>query len=230
MPVFKRRGVVGALGIVGLAKTALSTRTAKAFDSVPAGFMRVQSKLDGFKFYVPTDWILSKTSGNTAAYENPVDFQENLFVSISGRTKYDSIKDLGTPKALAEDIEKKLVTEFMSTRIGVRRVSDISFANERIDKDGKVYYDIGVRVRSYASRNALAVSQAAIDEAVELEFDRLFLVTLGVANDRVYELRLQTSNDGYPKSKPVLDKIQGSFEVAAVKCPSINSCTPGGAK
>ncbi|GAB5355898.1 hypothetical protein AAMO2058_000244400 [Amorphochlora amoebiformis] len=230
-----RRGVMkgafrglGSLAIVG-GGWGLGGKSF-AFDSVPAGYARVQSKLDGYRYAVPDTWLLSKTSGNLGAYENPLDYQQNIFIAVSGVTKFDSPTDIGTPQEVAKDVERRLLNEFMSTRIGVRRDSDIISAKERTGKDGKVYYDITVRVKSYASRNQLAVSQEAIDAAIELEFDRTYITTIGVANNKVYDLRLQTASETYPSSSGVFDTILNSFEVANVKCPSMTSCKANGAK
>lgn len=48
------------------------------------------------------------------------------------------------------------------------------------------------RIQSYASRSQLAVSAAERNAAIELEWDRLLITTLGVANKRLYECRLQS--------------------------------------
>ena len=54
---------------------------------------------------------------------------------------------------------------------------------------------------SYASRAQLAVTQAEIDRAMELEWDRRLITVLGAANNRLYEFRLQTANSTYETSK-----------------------------
>jgi hypothetical protein len=56
-------------------------------------------------------------------------------------------------------------------------------------------------VRSYASRNQLAVSQKEIDAGAELEWERRYLTTLGVANKRLYEMRIQTSAAAFQKAE-----------------------------
>ena len=58
-----------------------------------------------------------------------------------------------------------------------------------------------VRMKSYASRAQLAVTQAEIDAATELEWDRRLITVLGSANNRLYEFRLQTANSTYETSK-----------------------------
>lgn len=56
-------------------------------------------------------------------------------------------------------------------------------------------------MKSYASRAQLAVTQAEIDAATELEWDRRLITVLGAANNRLYEFRLQTANSTYESSK-----------------------------
>ena len=150
----------------------------------------------------------------------------------------------------------------MSTRLGVRRTTEVAAAGERTGPDGRLYYDIQTRVgsgrrggwggwgggeavaacggglrgvhgmaqrvsaavpptphpapshllldalppsfppslppslparqvKSFASRNQLAVTQAEIEEGVVLEWDRRYIAVLGVAGKRLYEFRLQ---------------------------------------
>lgn len=108
----------------------------------------------------------------------------------------------------------------MSTRLGVKRVGQVVSATARTaSDDGNMYYDIQTRVQSYASRNQLAVTQAEIDQGVELEWDRQFLTVLGTANDRLYSLRLQTSNKTFEQDPQRLLSVAESFrcrEVIAV--------------
>lgn len=50
---------------------------------------------------------------------------------------------------------------------------------------------VQMRAQSFASRSPLAQTQAEIDSTFVMEWDRRLLFTLGVANRRLYELRLQ---------------------------------------
>lgn len=69
-----------------------------------------------------------------------------MFVNISSpsSSKYKSVSDLGSPEEAGERIARQLLSEFMSTRIGVRREGDIVSAVERTGSDGQLYYDIQV--------------------------------------------------------------------------------------
>ena len=77
--------------------------------------------------------------------------------------------------------------------------------------DGKLYYDVGVRIQSYASRQQLAVTGEERADAVEQEFDRALLTTIGTANNRLYELRLQTPYKRYMKRSDVYDTMLELF-------------------
>lgn len=57
----------------------------------------------------------------------------------------------------------------MSTRLGVRRTAEVVAAAARTAPDGQLYYDVQTRVRSYASRNQLAVTQVGGGRCVGLE-------------------------------------------------------------
>ena len=56
-------------------------------------------------------------------------------------------------------------------------------------------------MKSFASRKQLAVTQAEIEGAMEMEWDRRLITVLGTANGRLYEFRLQTANKTYETSK-----------------------------
>lgn len=67
-----------------------------------------------------------------------------------------------------------------------------------------VYLTLQVRMKSYASRNQLAVTQAEINSTIELEWDRRLITVVGAANNRLYEFRLQTLNSTYEANKVLL--------------------------
>ena len=56
-----------------------------------------------------------------------------MFVSISSpsSTKFDTVRDLGTPEDVAKKVLDQYLTEFMSTRIGVRRESSGALRRKR---------------------------------------------------------------------------------------------------
>jgi len=209
----------------------------------PTGFRVHEDKLDGYSFLYPDDWIPVTTSGNDVFYRSPLDVDTNLFVDVSSpsSSKYKSVADLGTPEEAAQQTLKQYLTELMSTRIGVRRSGEVLSAQAReladdelarfgddtnTSKEGRLYYDIVVRMRSLASRNQLAVSQAEVDAADELEWERDFRAVLGVAGKRLYELRLQSPTAGSKASSSspaagrvdpaVLDAITRSFRCREV--------------
>jgi len=74
-----------------------------------------------------------------------------------------------------------------------------------------------VRMTSYASRNPYVATQGEVMKDYGLEWDRRLLTTLGVANKRRYELRLQTNSPTFDQDKPELDLIRASFTVKEVE-------------
>ena len=80
-----------------------------------------------------------------------------------------------------------------------------------------LHYAVQVRVTSYASRNQLAVTQKEIDQGTELEWDRRLITTLGAANNRLYEFRLQTANSTYDANKETLLNLAHSFRCQEVE-------------
>jgi PsbP len=77
--------------------------------------------------------------------------------------------------------------------------------------DGRLYYDVGIRIQSYASRQQLAVTKEERSDAIVQEFDRVLVTTLGAANMRLYEFRLQAPYKRYKKSTDLYDSMLFSF-------------------
>lgn len=73
-----------------------------------------------------------------------------------------------------------------------------------------------IAAKSYASRNQLAVSGTDMAAAVELEWDRRFVTVLGVANRRLYELRLQASAKEFEANRDALLYVATSFQCRTV--------------
>merc|ERR1712224_414645 len=71
----------------------------------------------------------------------------------------------------------------------IRRESEIVRAGEREGKDGRLYYDVAVRIRSFAASNQYGLTQQ--ERPQTLEWDRTQLASFGVENKRLYELRIQ---------------------------------------
>ena len=116
-----------------MSASALTLAPAQAFEQVPAGFYRHSDKLDGYTFAYPDSWIIVTTSGNDVFYRNSRVADENVFVDISSpsSSKYDSVKDLGTPEAAGKKLEEQFLTELMSTRLGVKREIEPVYARSR---------------------------------------------------------------------------------------------------
>lgn len=187
---------------------------AAAFTAPPPGYRLHVDRLDGYSFFYPEDWLPVTSAGNDVFFRNPYNIEENLFVSISSpsSSRYKAVQDLGAPDAAAGKLlETYLKDEFMSTRLGIRREGSIVSATQRTAGDGKVYYDLDIRMSSYGSRNPYTTTNAEVMKDYGLEWDRILSTTLGAANQRLYELRLQSSRKDYEQAKGVYDTIRESF-------------------
>lgn len=93
-----------------------------------------------------------QSSGNDIFFRNPYNVNENLFVNISSpsSSKYTKVDDLGPPEKAGEFTKQQYRRELMSTRIGVKRATEIVSASERTADDQKKYYDLEVSL-SHAS-------------------------------------------------------------------------------
>ena len=83
-------------------------------------------------------------------------------------------------------------------------------------KDGSVFYDIAVRIQSYASRQQLAVTDTQRQDAIVQEFDRVLLTTLGTAGLRLFEFRIQTPYEKYEKNREKYAVMVNSFQCKEV--------------
>jgi len=211
------RSVV-ALTSLTLTSTLAGGKPALAFSPPPPGYQRHEDKLDGYTFLYPDSWSPVTSSGNDCFYRNSFNAEENLFVDVTSpsSSKYPSIDSLGSPAEVAERLRREYLDEFLSTRIGVRREGKVVDAVRREGEDGKAYYDVRVRIVSYASTSQLAVTFKEVEENMVKEFEREYLTTLGVANERLYSLRIQTSSAKYASDAERLDAIRTSFRVKEV--------------
>ncbi|GMY21902.1 PsbP domain-containing protein [Fagus crenata] len=71
-----------------------------------------------------------------------------------------------------------------------------------------------VNIKSYANNNELAVLPQ--DHVVRLEWDRHYLSVLGVENNQLYELRLQTPENVFLEEENDLHQVMDSFRVNKV--------------
>ena len=95
----------------------------------------------------PKSWIQVRGAGADIFFRDPFVLDENMSVEISSpsSSKYMSVEDLGPPEKAAEKVLKQYLTEFMSTRLGVRRESNVLSAVSKVADDGKLYYEVEVR-------------------------------------------------------------------------------------
>lgn len=176
-------------------------KEAMAFTRPPPGFDLYIDTIDGYEFLRPSSWVEVKGSGNDIFYRNPRNVEENCFVAISSPSSnfYKSVRDVGTPEDAAGKILKQTLIELTSTRLGIVRESEVVSAKEDLDKDGTPFYDITLRIKSYAAKNQYGLTPE--DRPQTLEWDRTFYSRLGTENGRLYELRMQSPSDEFEQSK-----------------------------
>jgi len=229
-----------AAAAAALAAAALPS-PARAFAPPPDGYALHLDRLDGYSFLYPRAWQQVTTSGNDVFFRNVRSAAENMFVDITSpsSSRFASVDDLGSPEdAAARLLDTFLNREFMSTRLGVRREGEVLSATRRLGPadpvtgEPRAYLDVDVRLRSFASRSPYVVSSAEMLSDFGVEWDRRLMTTLGVANKRLYSLRMQTdyaapggsaaapsAGAGAPASTPVavFDLVRGSFGVREVE-------------
>ena len=147
-------------------------------------------------------------------FRAPLKVEESVFVEASSPSsrKYASLADLGTPEAAAADLLTQYLAEFASTRLGVRREAAVLSATPRAGADGRDYLDVELNVKSYAAQQQYGVTAEARGPQA-LEWDRRLLTTLGVANGRLYQLRLQANEERLDDVRPAFRAIMDSFSV-----------------
>ncbi|KAK9073897.1 hypothetical protein SSX86_006491 [Deinandra increscens subsp. villosa] len=184
-----------------------------AFALQSVEFRELIDTFDGYSFNYPRNWIQVRGANADIFFRDPFVLDENLSVEISSpsSSKYKSLEDLGPPEEAGKAVLRQYLTEFMSTRLGVRREASILSASSRIADDGKMYYQIEVNIKSYASNNELAVMPQ--DRVVRKEWDRRYLSVLGVENNQLYELRLQVPENVFVEEENDLRRVMDSFRV-----------------
>lgn len=202
---------------------ATTVPPAGAFDRPPPGFTRYNDSIDGYAFIRPSDWIEVKGSGNDVFFRDPTEVETNCFVGVSSpsSSSYETVRDLGKPEEAAKKVLNQYLLELTSTRLGVRRESEILSAVERVDKDGKPFYDVKIRISSYSARNQYGLTPE--DRPQTLEWDRTLRSALGTENGKLYELRLQSPTASYEKNSKIFDVMVDSFRQFEADTPSVSS-------
>jgi hypothetical protein len=151
--------------------TMLSTSTVILFGSkqitlaeiTGATFREYIDTFDGYSFLYPKSWIQVRGAGADIFFRDPFVLDENMSVEISSpsSSKYVTVEDLGPPEKAAERVLQQYLTEFMSTRLGVRRTSNILSASSKVADDGKLYYEVEVNQTDYTNSIHNAQNQPA---------------------------------------------------------------------
>jgi hypothetical protein len=133
--------------------TMLSTSTVLLFgprialaETTGGAFREYIDTFDGYSFLYPKNWIQVRGSGADIFFRDPFVLDENMSVEMPSpsSSKYATVEDLGPPEKAAERVLKQCLTEFMSTRLGVRRESNVLTASSKVADDGKLYYEVEV--------------------------------------------------------------------------------------
>ncbi|VAI14085.1 unnamed protein product [Triticum turgidum subsp. durum] len=179
----------------------LGPREITLAETTGGAFREYIDTFDGYSFIYPKGWIQVKGAGAD--------------ISSPSSSTYKTVEDLGPPEKAAEGVLKQYLTEFMSTRLGVRRESNVLSASSKVADDGKLYYEVEVNIKSYASNNELAVMPK--DRVQSLEWDRRYLTVLGVENNQLYALRLQTPERLLSEEDGDLRRVMDSFRVNKIQ-------------
>eukprot|EP01018_Ginkgo_biloba_P014834 Gb_02226 [translate_table: standard] len=211
---FSRRDFLSCtFAIAGAPQLAVSEM---ALAKSASGFREYLDKFDGYTLKYPQSWIQVRGAGADIFFRDPDNLDENLSVEITSpsSSRFKSVKDLGSPEAAGKKVLKQYLTEFMSTRLGVRRESNILSTSSRVADDGRLYYEIEVNVKSFANSNQMAVMPQ--DRIVQMEWDRRYLSVLGVENNCLYELRLQSPEKVFALEENELRQVMDSFRVVKI--------------
>ena len=208
----------GPAPVAAAAAAAPAAATARPA-AAPASWAVARDGLEGYSVRYPGTWTAVTTANTTRGVflRNPFNIEENLFVNYSSpsSSNYSSVRELGSPEDAAKDVIDRYLQEFMSTRLGIRRESEIVRSGEREGSDGRLYYDVVVRIKSFAAPNQYGLTQ---EERVQsLEWDRTQMATFGVANKRLYELRIQVPSSRYATDEAQLQEILNNFELFAME-------------
>lgn len=168
--------------------------------------------LDGYQFLYPADWVAVRSAGADVFFRAPLKVEQSLFVEASSpsSTRFEQLAQLGPPAEAGERLVAQYLLEFTSTRIGVRRQAALLGAALRQGSDGREYLDVEVNVQSFAVTQQYGVTEEERGPQ-QREWDRRLLTTLGVANGRLYSLRLQASEENLPAQREQFRTIQDSF-------------------
>jgi hypothetical protein len=79
-----------------------------------------------------------------------------------------------------------------------------------LDCAEQIFYDVRLRIASYATKNQYGLTEA--DRPQTLEWDRVLASSLGVANKRLYELRVQTAAEDAADAEPSFEIVRRSFK------------------
>lgn len=236
--LYRRDALAVGVAALGVSVVARPGSVQAAVERPPPGFELLKDVLDGYSFWYPSDWLQVKAREHTRArvvvgrhlshplrflqsagadvfFRAPLKVDRNVFVEASSPSskKFATVAEFAaTPEAAGAKLVDQYLVEFASTRLGVRRDGSLVSAATRTGADGREYIDCTIQVSSYSVDQQYGVT---VEERgpQKLEWCRLLQTTLGVANGRLYELRLQCAKDELEECRQTYDMMQQSFRV-----------------
>lgn len=174
-----RRKAISLILSTYILSTSTSTSDVHlALAAPPRVFREYVDAFDGYSFKYPGNWIPVRGAGADIFFRDPYILDENLSLEISSpsSSQYKSVQDLGSPQQAGQKVLKQLLTEFMSTRLGVRRESNILSTSSRVADDGKLYYQVEV---GYLTQHFIITSFSKIILLVLHQLSLIFCVLIG---------------------------------------------------
>jgi hypothetical protein len=112
----------------------------------PRVFREYVDAFDGYSFNYPSNWIQVRGAGADIFFRDPYILDENISVEVSSPSSsgFKTVQDLGSPQEAGKKVLTQYLTEFMSTRLGVKRESNVLSTSSRVADDGKLYYQVEV--------------------------------------------------------------------------------------
>ncbi|XP_071702580.1 psbP-like protein 1, chloroplastic isoform X2 [Rutidosis leptorrhynchoides] len=175
-----------ATGITVAPWLLLSYQQSTAFAAENAkGFLPVTDKKDGYSFIYPFGWQEVVIEGQDKVFKDVIEPLENVSVTVFPTNKED-IRDLGSPKEVAEALIKKVLAP-------PSQKTKLLTATEH-DVDGKTYYTFEF------------VAQAP-------NFTRHALSTIAIGNGKFYTLTTGANERRWGKMKDKLNVVVDSFKL-----------------
>ncbi|KAG0471938.1 hypothetical protein HPP92_016484 [Vanilla planifolia] len=163
-----------------------------------------------------TRFLFQHGSPNSPQWGHPCLFclrilRRNVLSSLLAAAMFPQLGFNGVAIAKTQNEFKEYIDVFDGYSLLCSPESSILSTSSRVADDGKLYYLVEVNIKSYANNNEMAIMP--LDRISQLEWDRRYLSVLGVGNNRLYELRLQTPESVFLEEEDDLRDVMNSFRV-----------------